>query len=88
MKGPLPLDQALQYAIELADALDKAHRMGITHRDLKPSNIMLTKSGCKLLDFGLAKLQKDSATPLPASHCHGPINRPRSDSRNATIHGA
>src|SRR5207302_10263800 len=53
-KGPLPLDQVLQYAIEIADALDKAHRKGITHRDLKPGNIMLTKSGTKLLDFGLA----------------------------------
>src|SRR5258708_28353711 len=51
-KGPLPLDQVLQYAIEIADALDKAHRKGITHRDLKPGNIMLTKSGAKLLDFG------------------------------------
>ena len=55
-KGPLPLDQVLRYAIEIADALDKAHRKGVTHRDLKPGNIMLTKSGAKLLDFGLAKL--------------------------------
>ena len=46
-KGPLPLDQALKIAIEIADALDKAHRQGITHRDLKPGNIMLTKSGAK-----------------------------------------
>jgi serine/threonine protein kinase len=60
-KGPLPLDQVLQYAIEISDALDKAHRKGITHRDLKPGNIMLTKSGTKLLDFGLAKLRKDTA---------------------------
>src|ERR1700739_2264564 len=60
-KGPLPLDQVLQYAIEISDALDKAHRKGITHRDLKPGNIMLTKSGTKLLDFGLAKLKKDTA---------------------------
>jgi serine/threonine-protein kinase len=56
LKGQgLPLDQALRYAIEIADALDKAHRAGIVHRDLKPGNIMLTKSGTKLLDFGLAK---------------------------------
>jgi len=54
-KGALPLDQALRFGIEIADALDKAHRAGIVHRDLKPGNIMLTKGGAKLLDFGLAK---------------------------------
>jgi Tol biopolymer transport system component/predicted Ser/Thr protein kinase len=59
-KGRLPLEQALQFAIEIADALDKAHRKGVTHRDLKPGNIMLTKSGTKLLDFGLAKLQQET----------------------------
>jgi eukaryotic-like serine/threonine-protein kinase len=62
-KGPLTPEQVLQYAIQIADALDKAHRKGITHRDLKPGNIMLTKSGAKLLDFGLAKL-KPPTTPL------------------------
>jgi eukaryotic-like serine/threonine-protein kinase len=60
-KGPLPLEQVLQYAIEISDALDKAHRKGVTHRDLKPGNIMLTKSGTKLLDFGLAKLKQEAA---------------------------
>jgi eukaryotic-like serine/threonine-protein kinase len=66
-KGSLPIQQALQYAIEIADALDKAHRKGITHRDLKPGNIMLTKSGTKLLDFGLAKLAQEAAPVIPDS---------------------
>src|SRR5215813_6972444 len=55
LRGPLPFEQALRYGIQIADALDKAHRQGIVHRDLKPGNVMLTKSGVKLLDFGLAK---------------------------------
>jgi hypothetical protein len=61
-KGPLPRAEVLEYGIQLASALDKAHRNGVTHRDLKPGNIMLTKSGAKLLDFGLAK----AAPPLAA----------------------
>ncbi len=60
-KGALPLEQVSQYVIEIADALDKAHRKGVTHRDLKPGNIMLTKTGTKLLDFGLAKLKQEAA---------------------------
>jgi eukaryotic-like serine/threonine-protein kinase len=54
-KGPLPLEQVLKYGVQIAEALDKAHRSGVIHRDLKPGNMMLTVSGAKLLDFGLAK---------------------------------
>src|SRR5438132_5982461 len=54
-KGPLPLNDVLKYGVQVAEALGKAHREGVIHRDLKPGNVMITKSGPKLLDFGLAK---------------------------------
>ena len=60
-KGPLPPAQVLRYGIEIATALDAAHRQGIVHRDLKPGNIMLTRAGAKLLDFGLARTGSDVA---------------------------
>ena len=56
--GALPLDEALRYAIEICDALDRAHQEGVIHRDVKPGNVMLTREGVKLLDFGLAKLRQ------------------------------
>ena len=54
-RGPLPLGDVFRYGAEIAEALDRAHRAGIVHRDLKPGNVMVTRSGAKLLDFGLAK---------------------------------
>ena len=103
-KGPLPLKQALERGMEICDALEKAHRAGIVHRDLKPGNVMLTASGAKLLDFGLAKPvvlgldaasakgQPDSFHPDPESvdaHGNSGLADATGNNRgNVSIHGA
>jgi predicted Ser/Thr protein kinase len=65
-KGPLPTEQVLKYGIEICEGLDRAHKSGVVHRDLKPGNVMLTKTGAKLMDFGLAKATTPGG-PVPAS---------------------
>jgi serine/threonine protein kinase len=64
-RGPLPPREAVRYSIQIGEALDHAHRHGVVHRDLKPANIMLTKSGVKVLDFGLATLRSAAAVAAP-----------------------
>ena len=66
-RGALPTAEVLKIGGQIADALDRAHRAGVVHRDLKPGNIMLTRSGAKLMDFGLARLRRsgESATTVP-----------------------
>jgi len=62
-KGPLPVGEVLSLGTQIADALDRAHRAGVVHRDLKPGNVMLTKSGAKLMDFGLARAAGGAGAP-------------------------
>jgi len=73
-KGSLPLDQVLKYGMQIGDALDKARRRGVVHRDLKPGDVMLTATGAKLLDFGLAKptAPLSSAVTLTAATRNSP----------------
>jgi eukaryotic-like serine/threonine-protein kinase len=84
--GPLPTDQVLRHAIEICDALDRAHRLGVVHRDLKPSNIILSKSGVKLLDFGLAKFRATEGEPT-ASDIPGLTTVDRSLTKDGRIVG-
>jgi Tol biopolymer transport system component len=70
-KGALPLPQVLQYGAQIAEALAVAHARGITHRDLKPGNVMLTRSGVKVLDFGLAAMDGAEAALTRTGHIMG-----------------
>ena len=72
-RGPLPLQQLLRYGSEIADALDQAHRLGIIHRDLKPGNVMITKSGAKVLDFGLSKSASEESAPADGATQQKPL---------------
>jgi eukaryotic-like serine/threonine-protein kinase len=82
--GPLPLPQVLTIGGQLADALEKTHRAGLTHRDLKPVNVMMRKSGPRLLDFGLAKIT-DAAGPISMSGMTQPAKaRQRTGAKRAT----
>jgi eukaryotic-like serine/threonine-protein kinase len=83
-RGPMPFEETLRYGIEIAGALEKAHRQGIVHRDLKPGNVMLTRSGVKLLDFGLAKVLEPAA---PAGDLTSAPTAARDITREGTILG-
>src|SRR6516162_10072169 len=83
-KGPLPLEQVLKYGAQIADGLDKAHRSGVVHRDLKPANVMLTTTGAKLLDFGLAK---PAASPIDSATLTVTLTQSTPVTREGTVVG-
>ena len=74
-RGPLQVQEVVRYGIQIAEALDHAHRHGVVHRDLKPANIMLTKPGVKVRDFGLATLRAAAPVDLPLDRT--PVASPR-----------
>ena len=82
-RGPLPVQQALSCAAQVAEALAKAHKLGITHRDLKPANVMLTKAGAKLMDFGLAK--QSGSAPLSAALTEMTMDRSKLTSEGTIV---
>ncbi len=86
--GPLPIADVLAYATQIAGALEKAHRSGIVHRDLKPANVMLTASGAKLLDFGLAKQRPVGIRDQRRCDRDRSVDDARTDSGDAPVHGS
>ena len=86
-RGPMAVDEVLRYAIEIAGALDKAHRHGIVHRDLKPANVMLTRGGTKLLDFGLARSVETEVINADSVTLMAPATRDRPLTAEGTIVG-
>jgi serine/threonine protein kinase len=91
-KGPLPVEQALRFGIDIAGALEAAHRQGVIHRDLKPANIMITASGPKVLDFGLARMEQQRAAcrfrRLRPRHPYHSTHGPRRHRRHLAVYGA